>query len=271
MSMHRQRWITGLLLLPAVIALIVAGGLPLAFFAALVCALSQFEYLRIVGSRGAGASMDPVSWLLLVTGPAIVVSANWAEPGLVAAAMAFNLVLVGILATVGFAAGRSVSVDAIARQVLGSVYLALPLALIVLMRQGPHGAAWVFWLLLMAFCGDIGAFYAGSYIGRHKLCPTVSPKKTIEGALGGLGASVLIGAVFKALFLAHLPWDTTLALFLIIGITAPLGDLFESMLKRVGDIKDSGVILPGHGGMLDRIDALIFAAPVAYLFNAFIF
>lgn len=271
MSMHRQRWITGLLLLPAVIGLIVAGGLPLALFAALVCALSQFEYLRIVGSRGPGKSTDATSWLLLATGPAIVLAANWAEPGLVAVGLAFNLVLAGILTTVAFGAGRSVSVDAVARQVLGSVYLALPLALIVLMRQGQDGTAWVFWLLLMTFSGDIGAFYGGSYFGRHKLCPTVSPKKTIEGALGGLGASAFIGAVFKALFLAHLPWDTTLAFFLAIGVTAPLGDLFESMLKRVGHIKDSGVILPGHGGMLDRIDALIFAAPVAYLFNAFIF
>lgn len=271
MSMHRQRWITGLILLPAVIGLIVAGGLPLALFAALVCAVSQFEYLRIVGSRGPGMPLDMASRLLLVTGPAVVVAADWGLPGLVAVGMGINLVLVGILTTVVFAAGRPVSVDAIARQVMGSVYLALPLALIVLMRQGQDGAAWVFWLLLMAFCGDIGAFYAGSYLGRHKLCPAVSPKKTVEGALGGLLASVLIGAVFKALFLAHLPWDTTLALFLLLGVTAPLGDLFESMLKRVGHTKDSGVILPGHGGMLDRIDALIFAAPVAYLFNAFIF
>ncbi|MEE4608160.1 MAG: phosphatidate cytidylyltransferase [Desulfobacteraceae bacterium] len=271
MSMHRQRWITGLILLPAVIGLIVAGGLFLALFAALVCAASLFEYLRIVGSRGPGVRLDAASWLLLLTGPAIVVTANWTEPGLVAVGLGFNLILVGILATVAYAVDRPVSVDVIARQVLGSVYLALPLALIVLMRQGQDGAAWVFWLLLMAFCGDIGAFYAGSYLGRHKLCLAVSPKKTIEGALGGLGASALIGAIFKALFLAHLPWDTTLALFLAIGITAPLGDLFESMLKRAGHIKDSGVILPGHGGMLDRIDALIFAAPVAYLFNAFIF
>jgi phosphatidate cytidylyltransferase len=271
MSTHRQRWITGLLLLPAVIGLIGTGGLPLALLAALACGLSLFEYLRIVGSRGTGVSMDLVSGLLLVTGPAIVILANWGEPGLVAAAMGLNLVLAGILATVTFAVGGTISVDALARQILGSVYLALPLALIVLIRQEPHGAAWVFWLLLMVFCGDIGAFYAGAYLGRHKLCPTVSPKKTIEGALGGLGASVFIGALFKALFLPHLPWDTTLALFLAIGVTAPLGDLFESMLKRVGHIKDSGVILPGHGGMLDRIDALIFAAPVAYLFNAFIF
>lgn len=271
MSMHRQRWITGLMLLPAVIGLIVAGGLPLALFAALVCGVSEFEYLRIVGSRTPGTPIDPVSLLLLGTGPAIVVSANWGAPGLVAVGLGFNLILVGIWATVSFAAGRSVSVDRLARQVLGTVYLALPLALIVLMRQGQDGAAWVFWLLLMAFCGDIGAFYAGSYLGRHKLCPAVSPKKTVEGAAGGLAATVLVGMVFKALFLSHLPWDTTLALFLLLGVTAPLGDLFESMLKRIGHIKDSGVILPGHGGMLDRIDALIFAAPVAYLFNAFIF
>jgi phosphatidate cytidylyltransferase len=268
--MHLQRWITGLLLLPALIGLIVAGAMPLTLFVALACAIAQFEYLGIVGGRGGGTRTEPLPLLLLVTAPVIVISAYWAEPGLVAAALGFNFILVAILATLSFAVGRVIAVDSLARQVFGTVYIALPLAMIVLLRQGPDGAAWVFWLLLMTFGGDIGAFYAGTYAGKHKLCPAVSPKKTIEGAAGGLTSSVLIGTVFKALFLPHLPWDGCLALFLAIAVIAPLGDLFESMLKRMGNIKDSGVILPGHGGMLDRIDALLFAAPVAYLFNVFI-
>ena len=99
----------------------------------------------------------------------------------------------------------------------------------------------------------------------------MSPKKTVEGALGGFAASAAVGAIFKIFFLPDLAWDDTLALFLCVGIVAPFGDLFESVLKRIGGIKDSGSILPGHGGMLDRIDALLFAIPVVYLFRVFVF
>ena len=268
--MHRKRWITGLVLLPALIALIVVGELPFALFVALVCGVTLYEYLRIVLADTPAARHEPSSVLLLAMGPAVVASAHFNAPGLVAGAVAAHLLALGGLCTVRFAAGRPPAVGLLARQVLGTVYIALPLALIVLMRHGEFGCAWVFWLLFLVFLGDIGAFYVGSYFGRHKLCPAVSPKKTVEGALGGLAASLIVGAAFKALFFSHLSWDKSLVLFLGVGIMAPLGDLFESMLKRVSGIKDSGVILPGHGGMLDRIDALLFAIPVAYLFKVFI-
>ncbi len=269
--MHRQRWITGLILLPALIVLISAGGMPLALFAALAGAIAAFEYLRIVGVPEGKTNADPLGPLLLVSVPAIVISANWAGSSLVVAALAGNLILAAIVSTFFYAGGRPIPVDQITRQVFGTVYIALPLASLILMRQQPDGAARVFWVLLMAFGGDIGAFYAGLYAGKHKLCPTVSPKKTIEGFVGGMATCFVIGALFKALFLPDLSWGACVALFLAIGVIAPLGDLFESMLKRIGDIKDSGIILPGHGGMLDRIDALLFAAPVAYLFSVLMF
>jgi len=110
----------------------------------------------------------------------------------------------------------------------------------------------------------------GSYFGQHKLCPTVSPKKTIEGALGGLAASLGSGALIKHFFLPLLPWGLSLLFFLSINIAGQVGDLFESQIKRVAHIKDSGAILPGHGGVLDRIDALLFAAPVAYIFKEYL-
>ncbi len=269
--MHLKRWITGLALLPALIALIVVGKLPLALFVALVCGLALYEYLRIVSTGAHQAGRDFSVFLVLASGPGIVLVAHLNSPGLVAGAVAVCLILAGISNTLGYAAGRRVDVGRMARQILGIVYIALPLALVVLLRHGAAGAAWVFWLLFLVFVGDIGAFYAGAYFGRHALCPKVSPKKTIEGGLGGLAASILVGAVFKSLFLAELPWGRTMALMLLVGIVAPLGDLFESMLKRIGGIKDSGGILPGHGGMLDRIDALLFAIPVVYLFRVSFF
>jgi phosphatidate cytidylyltransferase len=130
---------------------------------------------------------------------------------------------------------------------------------------------WIFLLLILVFLGDTGAYYVGSYFGQHKLCPAVSPNKTIEGSVGGLAASLGAGALFKHFFLPLLPWGLSLLFFFSIGIAGQVGDLFESQLKRVYKIKDSGTLLPGHGGVLDRIDALLFAAPVAYFFKEYVF
>jgi len=129
---------------------------------------------------------------------------------------------------------------------------------------------WIFFLLFIVFSGDTGAYYVGSYLGRHKLCPSISPGKTIEGAVGGVISSVIIGYGFKMMVLPQLNPSATIALIIVVNLAAQAGDLFESELKRAGNIKDSGAILPGHGGLLDRIDALLFAAPVIYLFKAYI-
>jgi phosphatidate cytidylyltransferase len=108
-------------------------------------------------------------------------------------------------------------------------------------------------------------------LGRHKLSPAISPGKTVEGAIGGLAANLVVGAIGKTLFLPSLPWSLSILFFLAVGIAGQLGDLFESEMKRSSNIKDSSNILPGHGGILDRIDALLFACPVAYVFIRFIF
>jgi phosphatidate cytidylyltransferase len=126
-----------------------------------------------------------------------------------------------------------------------------------------------FFLLIFVFGGDTGALYAGTYFGRHKLIPAVSPGKTIEGSIGGFGVGILLGGLCKFFFMPAVSWGTCLLFFICVGFAAPMGDLFESMLKRVGKIKDSGTILPGHGGILDRIDALLFAAPVAYFIKQY--
>ena len=120
----------------------------------------------------------------------------------------------------------------------------------------------------LIFAGDIGAFYAGTYLGRNKLCPSVSPKKTIEGALGGIAANLLVGGLFFLFVLPPLPWGFGLVALVAMGAAGQVGDLFESVLKRAAGVKDSGAILPGHRGILDRIDALLFAAPLAYAFKA---
>ena len=111
----------------------------------------------------------------------------------------------------------------------------------------------------------------GSYLGRHKLNPAVSPGKTIEGAVGGLVGNLLVGSIGKFFFFPAHPWGSAVLFFIAVGLAGQVGDLFESLFKRTSKIKDSGGILPGHGGVLDRIDALLFASPVAYFFKIYIY
>ena len=149
---------------------------------------------------------------------------------------------------------------------LGVVYIPVLFSYLILIRDGEQmeGAKWIILTLAIVFAGDVGALYTGTFFGKHKLSPAVSPKKTIEGSLGGIAVNLIIGVCFKALLLPELPWGISFLFFISLGIMGQVGDLFESGLKRVAGIKDSGGIFPGHGGILDRADATMFAAPVAY-------
>jgi len=126
-------------------------------------------------------------------------------------------------------------------------------------------------LLLMFFAmvifADTGAYYTGRLIGRHKLAPRVSPGKTIEGAVGGLIAAIAVGPLSRLLFFHEIPIVHALVLGALIGVIGPIGDLAESMLKRGAGVKDSGTLLPGHGGVLDRVDSILFCAPLLYYYS----
>jgi len=268
--MHLKRWITGLSALPFLIFLVYKGGV---YFAALVSAASLvalWEYYRIVAT----AKAKTPSGIILWWGYGICCAIVWAAYGvgvdLILGLVALNLVTIALISMFQFKSDRSV-LELIVRQLQGIIYIPVSLGFLVLIREGHSGTIWIFLLLAIIFAGDTGAFYVGSYLGRHKLCPAISPGKTIEGAIGGLTANLVVGAIGKAFFLPDLPWSLGILFFLAVGIAGQLGDLFESEMKRSSNIKDSSNILPGHGGILDRIDALLFASPVAYVFIRFIF
>ncbi len=268
--MHLKRWITGLSALPFLIFLIYKGGI---FFAILVGAVSlvaMWEYYRLVAPGKGRSSSGIILWWGYGICCAIIWAAYGVETDLILVLLALNLVAIAVISMFQFKADRSV-LDLIARQLQGIIYIPLPLCFLVLIREGHSGPIWIFLLLAIIFAGDTSAFYIGSYLGRHKLSPAISPGKTIEGAIGGLAANLAVGSVGKALFLPGLPWGSGILFFFAVGIAGQLGDLFESEMKRSSNIKDSSAILPGHGGILDRIDALLFAAPVAYVFIRYIF
>jgi phosphatidate cytidylyltransferase len=156
----------------------------------------------------------------------------------------------------------------IGNAVLGPIYVELPLVMLmhIDMYYPGKGNIWIFFLLVVVFANDTGAFYLGKLFGRHKLYEAMSPGKTWEGAIGGGLCSFLAAFWFLRIIPLH-PLDLSiLGLVLFISIAAPIGDLVESMIKRAHCVKDSGRILPGHGGMLDRIDGLLFSIPGLYLF-----
>lgn len=178
---------------------------------------------------------------------------------------------------------------AAAASVFAFAYIAIPMALLVAIRQQPAGAIWTIYTLLAVWAGDIFAYFVGKSIGRHRMSPEISPKKTWEGAVASIIASVIVGTLWiqhasgissallriglierrDGMFGLEQPqlWPIIL-LSAVVNIAAQLGDLVESLIKRGAGVKDSGSILPGHGGMLDRIDAMLFAVPVVWAYGA---
>jgi phosphatidate cytidylyltransferase len=149
-----------------------------------------------------------------------------------------------------------------------SLYLALPIgAMMAIREQGPEP---LFLLMLTVIVSDTAQYYTGRAAGRHLLAPAISPKKTVEGALGGMVFGTAVFATVGAWWLPVVPLNARLVLGAGLVAVGIAGDLFESMLKRSAGVKDSSAIIPGHGGVLDRIDALLFAAPLFYVFGHFI-
>lgn len=266
---HLHRWITGLTLLPLLIYLVYRGGIYLAGFAAVVSLLAMGEYVRIALKDENGRWFGPLSLMALLSAPALVWMAHAGPPDLLLLLLFLNFFGCGLVVLAKFSAGPTV-LERTARQAGGVTLIGLGLAFAVLIRDGSDGMAWLFLVLAVVFAGDIGAFYAGTRFGRHKLLPAVSPGKTVEGSLGGVCANLLVGAVGKAVALPAMDWTGSLLCFALLGVAGQIGDLYESAFKRAAGVKDSGGILPGHGGFLDRIDALLFALPVAYFFKKFI-
>jgi phosphatidate cytidylyltransferase len=185
----------------------------------------------------------------------------------------FSLILAGIfILLLGLKRGDRLSstLPGSALTFFGIIYITLPLALFILIRLRYSGQGeanrWIFLGLLTCWVSDTAAFCVGKLWGHHRLAPQVSPKKTWEGAVGGILGSGLAAGFGKLVLLPSLPWETILGVSLVLGMAGQLGDLSESTLKRGAGVKDSSNLLPGHGGMLDRIDAVLFVAPVLYGF-----
>lgn len=161
------------------------------------------------------------------------------------------------------------TIESVVQMIFVTAYIVVPLGHAILLGRVHMGTAWIFFVLAVVCLGDTGAYLMGKYLGKHRFSRHISPAKTIEGLFGG-AAGNLTGMLAMKLVVPQLPaFHLLILLTLVIGVVAPLGDLCASMIKRRLQIKDFGSLLPGHGGIMDRADSLIFAFPVTYHFLLF--
>jgi len=252
-------------------------GLPLLAPAfVLLCFIAVREYSELMRLRGIPIRQRSLIVAAVLTVPASLPSTYPGMPSLAGgvswreALLVLFVIYVLVLEVVG--PNRN-SVNAAGFTIAGYLYLPFLLGYIITLRYTPDGRLGLWFLaipLLSAVATDVGAYALGSVFGRTPLAPRISPKKTVEGAVGGLVFALLIvaGTALLARRVAGLEMSvgTVLALTMVTSLAAQVGDLFESLLKRWAGVKDAGVFLPGHGGVLDRLDSLLFTFPVSYLF-----
>ena len=291
-----KRIATAVVLIPIVLALTLRAPVPVvAAVVAIVALLTVREFFQLTESYGVQPMRLPTYAFTAIFFLMLALNAGNDKPLLSTAIFVYSM---------GFAAAISPFLaltlamrredlrggyPAAAASVFAFTYIALPLGMLVQLRQQWAGAFYLLYLLLVVWAGDIFAYFVGKAIGRHLMAPRISPKKTWEGAAASVIASVAVGWL---LFQYALPISTALlrvgliqrrdglfgleqpamgpviVITIIVNIAAQLGDLVESLIKRGAGVKDSGALLPGHGGMLDRIDALLFAAPVLWYYAA---
>lgn len=187
-------------------------------------------------------------------------------------ALLIGNVIVGALVPLWRLGDISTAALRIASGIAGPFYVGGLLVTIGLIQRdnGAFGPGFVVIILCYAWLGDTGGYFAGRFLGKHKLYPAVSPKKTREGFVGSLAGSVVGGTVAHLLLVPHVPTWHIVVLAIVTGALGQLGDLVESLLKRSTGIKDSGWIVPGHGGILDRIDAVLIVSPLMYLYTVWL-
>jgi phosphatidate cytidylyltransferase len=260
----RTRLLTAALAIPAIWVLV--EYLPLWFFAGFIMAVAAVglhEYFGMAFPDRPFERTAGIAWGILVAAGVVSGRSEGWGSGLALAVMA-GLIVVLI-------AGRADLAGAVQRlgiSLLGILYVGFFTAHIVLLRTSDDGRPWVLFTVFSAMGSDTGGYFAGRAFGRHKLAPAISPGKTVEGTIGAVAGAMLIAWLSRMTFFSTLGHGEALALGATISVLAQLGDLCESALKRAFGAKDSGWIIPGHGGILDRLDSLLFPVVFAFYYAA---
>jgi phosphatidate cytidylyltransferase len=262
MSNLTARVLVAVVFVPAILALLY--WVPPIGFYCLVAAAATISALELFAMIAPGDK--PAQWMGTAVAAGVSAATYFGRDPRILPTIAIAVPLVGLLiplvrlGTIPAAGLRA------AGFAFGPLYVALPITLLAILRRD-HDPGFVILALMISWFGDTGGYFAGRFLGKRKLYEAVSPKKTIEGAVGGIAGSVL-GALLASFWYlrGELPVAHAIPLAIVGGALGQAGDLAESLLKRSTGIKDSGGILPGHGGLLDRVDALIFTASAVFLY-----
>jgi phosphatidate cytidylyltransferase len=255
-----KRIISAAILIPIVGVAVYLGGMALLALIGVVGVLANYEYLRLMKQRPLSSSYL-LGMILVVL---LIADAQWPEYGLLLPGLTMA-VLLGLAAQIwrGNAPG---SLADWALAVAGAIYIGVSLGHFIRLREMDQGSSWLALALLGTWACDTGAYFVGRTVGKTPFHPAISPKKTREGAWAGYlsGVVVVMGLGVGVLGLG-LGWAAALGVLLVLAAT--YGDLAESVIKRQVEVKDSGNVIPGHGGMFDRADSLLFVVPVVYWFS----
>jgi phosphatidate cytidylyltransferase len=228
------------------------------------------EYFQMASqTRLALQRLGIVSGALISLGMA---AGNPPDSAMVFAAGLMAVVTIGLMSCLLAADDPAGAVNSLGHMVLGVLYAGAFLPHFIWLRVRPPdaGPCWVIFVLAVAMGGDSGGYFAGRFLGKRLLMPSVSPKKTIEGVGGAILGNLVAGAIVHLVCLPDVGWRETLLLSAVAGLLAQIGDLCESLLKRAFGAKDSGWLLPGHGGVLDRADSLVFPIVFVYYYVNFL-
>lgn len=261
----KERIVTGVIAGIVFILLIVIGQLPFTIVIIGLASIGLFELLKMKNI----VSLSIMGALSLIFMWTIVIPNQWFETGFLSNFSRSDL-LIGIIIlflAITVLTKNSITFDEVGFVILSSAYVGLGFHFLIETRLLENGLSLLFFILFLIWSTDSGAYFAGRSFGKRKLWPEISPKKTIEGSLGGIFCALFIGLIYHYFVPISDSIGTVIIMILVVSIVGQIGDLVESALKRHYSVKDSGNILPGHGGILDRFDSLIFVLPVLYLLH----
>lgn len=259
----KQRIVTGVIAGAAFLLLLWLGGAAYAALILLLAGVGYFEYSRMNGqSIRKGTSLIGMV-LTLSLACSSIPYLNWMETHFEAVLWAAMLLL--FAATV-FTRNK-VTIDHVALTLLGAVYIGIGFSFMIATRLGSNGLYWTLLLFVCIWATDSGAYFSGRAFGKRLLWPAISPKKTVEGAIGGIVISMVAALLFSLYSPELLPLGKSLWLGAVIAVVGQIGDLIQSAYKRIRNIKDTGAILPGHGGVLDRCDSWLIVFPFVHLLS----
>jgi phosphatidate cytidylyltransferase len=266
-SQHLKRLITGIVSAPLLIIFTYYSSKQLFFLLIFaVIQIAVWEYNRLAfGRDGFAREKGQVFFFAGV----IAISAYLSDNAMITSVLTLSMLLCFIVFLLQIT-DQTIDMSRLGKVVLGFMYIPLLMSSFILLRHLPQGVIWIFFTLILAFCGDIFGYYTGKTFGKKKLFLALSPGKTVAGTIGLICGSLLGGIVFQQLIFTELSFIHALIMGAFGGILGQLGDLFESALKRFAGVKDAGNIFPGHGGILDRLDSLSFIAPFVFYYQRFI-